>query len=650
MKSNNLNQAKETPLPESTLQQRGTNSNSEDATVVENPFQKRNTIPRTPPRQRTISLPDLDREKETDNNSSKRKRVENSPSDSTEEASRAFMEALSQITTQVELLEITLKKTYNPKKELCQISSRLSLHIDKLHSGPIKKWLKDTPNQDKSCDIEKELQMENERLRKQISHMEAEVNEKLKERSKAPEEKCEKCERAQVAKLRRDQLKKEESYDSFCAATEDDWNSEVFATPSTGKGQIWDAPNDSGIVLLCNNNIESRENNIRRAIEKFGGREGLRSQYKKEGDVAMMCHSLGFPDQDGNVSQNIKWIYYPIITDQAVENEKTDKQIFQSLITVKDHATRLHLKKLAIPEMQGAFGTVIMRMLIYLLADTGIKLVIYNAGLQDSKMKKEETTRGRIDRLNDVQATGTYTKKKTPRQDALLVQTGDKSYADMLKIIKESINPIDIGVEVKTIRKSKNNDVIVTVQSGSSGIEALKQELERKVPEAKTQLLIDRKTLHIKGMDETITKEEIVESVSKAINKEAKTFEVRALRPAFGNTQNATLIINEEDAEKLLKANSLRVGWTKCRVIERAATNRCPRCWEYGHSKGECTGPNREKLCWRCSAEGHRASECKNKPFCLNCKLEGHQTGTRNCRDHSGKDDSEVSATNTKQV
>lgn len=618
---------------------------------MENPFRKSNTIPRTPPRERTFSLPDLHSEEETDKNSSKRKRTENSPSGRTDdtEASHAFMTTLNEITTQVKLLEKTLKDSYNPKKELCQISSKLSLHIDKLKSGAIKKWLNDIPNKNRSREQHKELQMENEKLRKQVRNMEADFNERLLELSEVPKEKCEKCKRAQATRFIRDKLKKEESYEAFCTATEDDWNSEVFTMPSIGKGQIWDAPKDSGIILVCNNNIESRENNIRRAIEKFGGRDGLISQKKREGDVAMMCHSLGFPNQDGNVSQNIKWLYYPIISDQAIENDKSDKQTFQSLMVVRDHAARLQLKKLAIPEMQGAFGTVITRMLIYLLADTGTELVIYNAGHQNSRMNDEDTTRGKMEREKDVQAIGTSTKRK-PRQDAVLVQMGDKSYSDILKEIKKSVNPLDIGVEVKTIRKSKKNDVILTFQSGSRGAEALKKELEMKLPEAKTQLLTDRKTLHIKGMDETITETEIVEAVSKAINKEPKTFEVRALRPAFGSTQNATLIINEEDANKILKANFLRVGWTSCRVVERAALNRCPRCWEYGHSKGGCTGPNRENHCFRCSAEGHRASECKNKPFCMYCKVEGHQTGSRSCQAQADKEKSEVLATNTKQT
>lgn len=647
MNPNNFNQTKETPLPGITESY----INPEDKTVMENPFRKRNTIPRTPPRERTFSLPGLHSEEETDNNSSKRKRTENSPSDCTDdtEASHAFMTALNVITTQVELLEKTLKDSYNPKKELCLISSKLSLHTDKLRSGVIKKWLSDIPNKNRSREQHKELQMENEKLRKQVRNMEAEFNERLLELSEVPKEKCEKCKRAQATRLIRDKLKKEESYEGFCTATEDDWNSEVFTMPSIGKGQIWDAPKDSGIILVCSNNIESREINIRRAIEKFGGRDGLISQKKREGDVAMMCHSLGFPNQDGNVSQNIKWLYYPIISDEAIETDKFDKQTFQSLMVVRDHAARLQLKNLAIPEMQGAFGTVITRMLIYLLADTGTELVIYNAGHQNSRMNDEDTTRGKMERENDVQAIGTYTKRK-PRQDAVLVQMGDKSYADMLKEIKKSVNPLDIGVEVKMIRKSKKNDVIFTFQSGSRGAEALKKELEMKLPEAKTQLLTDRKTLHIKGMDETITETEIVEAVSKAINKEPKTFEVRALRPAFGNTQNATLIINEEDANIILKGNFLRVGWTRCRVVERAALNRCPRCWEYGHSKGECTGPNREKHCWRCSAEGHRASECKNKPFCMHCKVEGHQTGSRSCQAHADKEKSEVLATNTKQT
>lgn len=49
-------------------------------------------------------------------------------------------------------------------------------------------------------------------------------------------------------------------------------------------------------------------------------------------------------------------------------------------------------------------------------------------------------------------------------------------------------------------------------------------------------------------MDEIVNKEEIVKTMSRTTNTKLETFEVRAVRPAFGSKQNATLIMRESDA------------------------------------------------------------------------------------------------------
>lgn len=85
----------------------------------------------------------------------------------------------------------------------------------------------------------------------------------------------------------------------------------------------------------------------------------------------------------------------------------------------------------------------------------------------------------------------------------------DKSYANLLKAIQESVDPSGIRIDIKEITKNRNNEVILIIQNGPSNSEVLNKKLEKKVPKAKTLVLTNMKTLHIKGIHEIVTLKEI---------------------------------------------------------------------------------------------------------------------------------------------
>lgn len=81
----------------------------------------------------------------------------------------------------------------------------------------------------------------------------------------------------------------------------------------------------------------------------------------------------------------------------------------------------------------------------------------------------------------------------------------------------------------------------------------MRKELLRTVPKAITSLLVSRKIFHLKSIGESANEEDIKESARRAIGVKAEAFEVRALRPAYGGRQNATLKMFETDADNLIK-------------------------------------------------------------------------------------------------
>lgn len=649
----------ETETGKEEIMKNNVGDNSQDTCF--DPFEKRSTILRTPPRARTNSMPDVELQDPSGSqmgNTNKRKRVENSPKgkEAEEKKGDLLKEIWKKMFGQILLLEKEVKAAYKMKKEIVDISSKLSKAMEKVRPEMLDDWAEMASSKER--DREREFLMENDKLRRQIRVMEdgkkrdAEQIDRLQEENAFlsrklksmedtesklleslidPEDRCSKCLELRKLRLRRAELKQEDSFENFQEILEEDWASDIFPKPSLIDACIGEAPPEWDIILPCNKNFESDQDNVNKGIDKFGGKDGLKKQNKNEvGEVALMLHSLGFPEKNGTFTQNTRCIYYPILSESSAESDMDDAKLFEALAEIKSHLMEQKRYKVAVPQLGAIRGLMIVRMLRFLLADTPIELTIYKSQKPQRTIIPGQQQLG--SKANKAGPNETNKRRNTPKQDAVLVSMRGKTYAELLKSIKTAVKPNELGVEVQNMKRTKNGDLILTIQNGADKAEILKKELASKVPEATASLLIRRKILHLKGMDETVNEDEIRDAVSKTFNIARDKFEVTALRPAYGGKQNATLKMLETDANVLLQAKSIRVGWTKARLIEREKITRCTKCWETGHVKADCPGPDRSELCLKCGETGHKISGCQNEPFCLTCNTKGHRTESKNCK------------------
>lgn len=616
-----------------------------------NPFQRRESVQRTPPRMRAYSVPDVetsvtsdltDGQQETQTEdpsfemSQKRKRDEWSPEVATQKK-KTYQKGKTVGETQVYLdgilkeikkLDLTIRFMYKPKQEIKDISTKLSLLAAKIRSAETQV----VEHSDPATTLEQELLIENERLRKEMKNL----KEKSTTTTLPPESTalCPQCTLVREKKFKRQALKTEENFENFLSIAEQDWGSEVFPKAVVINKPIWEAPFEEELILPCSGKFTTNDRMVGIAIKKFGGQEGLIKQNKTKGEAALMTHTIGFPDSMGHITQDTRRIYYPIISDGECWETVEDKVLFNALNMLKTQIVDNHSRKIAIPEMGGIAGTMFMRMIEYLFADTGIKLKMYTLMKVNNKQTlplaslpqpvKSKTPKAKTNALP------VDTRRK--RYDAVIVQAKDKSYADLLKTVKQTVNPAEIGVNVKDVSRTKNGDLLLKVGNGSAKAEELREQIMKAIPNAKTTLSLDKVIIHIKGMDDVTTENEIRTAISQAISVDEGSFRLSSLRPAFGGKRNVTVIMSEKNAETLIKMSTIKIGWTHCRVLERKNDTRCFRCWEIGHQKQHCTGPDRGNLCKKCGKEGHKASNCPNEPYCVHCKVTGHQSGSLKCK------------------
>ncbi|CAG9823989.1 unnamed protein product [Phaedon cochleariae] len=139
-----------------------------------------------------------------------------------------------------------------------------------------------------------------------------------------------------------------------------------------------------------------------------------------------------------------------------------------------------------------------------------------SSAIQRTPTRQRTSSLSDLGRNRDSNATSTK-KTKRPKHEAILISGKDMTYADLLRTVKRSVNPSELGAEVKNIKKTKNGNILLTVSNGYEKAEALKRKIEEKVPVATTSHLVNKTVIHIKDLDEVSTEEEIKDAITEAI-------------------------------------------------------------------------------------------------------------------------------------
>ncbi|KAK9737960.1 hypothetical protein QE152_g10291 [Popillia japonica] len=190
--------------------------------------------------------------------------------------------------------------------------------------------------------------------------------------------------------------------------------------------------------------------------------------------------------------------------------------------------------------------------------------------------------------------------KKRTDTGVVVVKAKSKEYAELLKAVKKEVGQRNVGTEVKSVRRSKEGDLLLIVDGGQDEATKMGNLIKTAISDAQvvTKGGKKEKILHVSNMDGVRTKEEIAQAIKQVVGEAGKAT-VKSLRPAYGGTQNATIQANEVAADKLVNIGKIKIGLVYCPIKERITPIRCFKCQEFGHIAGKCRGPDRRNHCVR---------------------------------------------------
>lgn len=229
-------------------------------------------------------------------------------------------------------------------------------------------------------------------------------------------------------------------------------------------------------------------------------------------------------------------------------------------------------------------------------------------------------------------------KPEPNRDDAVIIDTGEETYADLLRKVKSSMANTKEADIIKNASKTRNGHLKLTIDGKRGSAIEMANYLKLKVGPKNIRAVGSvnlRKVIQLYGMDELTTEEDVRKEIARHANCPETEVTVRSLKPLrFGGLQMTTVLLAQNHADKLTALGEIRIGLSCCRVKLRPDLLTCFRCWETGHFAAQCKGPDRSGLCRNCAQDGHQTGSCSRNPRCPVCEVEGHRANTLACPKH----------------
>ena len=231
-------------------------------------------------------------------------------------------------------------------------------------------------------------------------------------------------------------------------------------------------------------------------------------------------------------------------------------------------------------------------------------------------------------------------KRPQNKPDAVVIKPKDgHSYADVLKNLREKINPKETEVAVQSVRKTKAGALLLIMGKGGRKDEFRDAIIGTLKEEAVVQSMKSRATVEIQDLDSLTTEDEVIGAIKNVTKCSDGDIAVRLTSTNSREQKRAFVSLLVADANMLLEKRRILIGWTYCRIRYKEEEKRCYKCFESGHMQWDCKGPDRKGmgLCIKCGQKGHKMSECRNPPKCCVCSQSkdrptDHIPGSRSCK------------------
>lgn len=215
-------------------------------------------------------------------------------------------------------------------------------------------------------------------------------------------------------------------------------------------------------------------------------------------------------------------------------------------------------------------------------------------------------------------------------------------YRTALLKVRETMGPTELGIDDLSLRHTATGSRLIEIPGAQASERA--DELAQKLQGALAGVAVvarpsKKADVKLVGLDETVSKEEILAIVQSKVACDASQMKVGEIHFNWRGEGVSYLSLPVAAAVTLVEMGKVLIGWSVVHVYPlEARPLRCYKCMELGHTRPLCPSEtNRGLLCYRCGEPGHRVVDCRVETArCVLCaeagRPSGHVMGGKYCK------------------
>lgn len=226
-----------------------------------------------------------------------------------------------------------------------------------------------------------------------------------------------------------------------------------------------------------------------------------------------------------------------------------------------------------------------------------------------------------------------------PQEGESTLKTANDTRAE----IKKTLDPVKLGLQVRTVRRVGNAGIVVQTTTAEAA-----EKIKRAIPPTLTcrETNQRRPLVALRNCDGDPTSEELMLAIHDQNFRDSATWTLDAIKKACKvafkksrpGDKRTTVVLDcsPEIRNELIERGQLYIGWRVIHVFDYVRVTCCRKCQLYGHPERLCR--SKEPRCGKCGEIGHQADACKGTTTaCATCKCFGrsgastHKTMANDC-------------------
>ncbi|KAJ8939102.1 hypothetical protein NQ314_011233 [Rhamnusium bicolor] len=202
--------------------------------------------------------------------------------------------------------------------------------------------------------------------------------------------------------------------------------------------------------------------------ERFQGAGELQELGLKPGETVYLTNTTTIPSKEGERKRE-RYIFYLVVKGTG-DVEGNMRHTFESLKKLRELSERHKRKNIVFLKPEDMEWNEVKKVVEYVFAGTDVEIRVYIQKKTTQREGAESRDEGfevaKSRKKPNTAKTPDISRQRKPRPETVLVRAEGKSYSDLLRTVRNSVDVDSIGIKVAAMRKTAKGELMLTLERG----------------------------------------------------------------------------------------------------------------------------------------------------------------------------------------